>query len=165
MKNFLTILIAGAMLAPAAFAAGNDNGSEARFRMKYGRPSPQEEARTATPAPSGARNSTVKILAALPAYQDAEERFKAKHGRFSPQQEARLLAAQKAVNAQKIIVNSAMVAALPARQDAEERFKAKYGRPSPQQEARMLAARQVPEAKLMATESHCGMSQCCKRHS
>ena len=46
MKSLVTILFAGAMFS-AVFAAGDDNGAEARFRMKFGRPSPQEEIRLA----------------------------------------------------------------------------------------------------------------------
>ena len=45
MKTLMTLLAAGAMLASGAQARGNDPNVEERFRAKYGRYSPVEEAR------------------------------------------------------------------------------------------------------------------------
>ena len=149
MKSLVIILFAGAMVS-AVFAAGNDNGAEARFRMKYGRPSPQAAAVSEAAAEPVASQP-------LAAFSDAEERFKAKYGRSSPQQEAVLQAAQKAAGVEKV-----QTASLPASNDAEERFKMKFGRPSPQEEIRLAAARKTDEPVLMASND-CGMHDCCKR--
>lgn len=149
MKSLVAILFAGAMVS-AVFAAGNDNGADARFRMKYGRPSPQ-----ATAASQTARKTVASEP--LAAFSDAEERFKAKYGRPSPQQKAVLQAAQKAAGLEKV-----QAAALPASNDADERFKMKSGRPSPQEEIRLAAARKPAEPVLMAS-NECSMHDCCKR--
>ena len=45
MKTFLAVLFAGAMLSTAAFSADGDPYREERFKAKYGRYTPAEEAR------------------------------------------------------------------------------------------------------------------------
>jgi hypothetical protein len=51
MKRLLAVLFAGAMLSSAAFAADSDPFREERYKAKFGRYTPAEEARRAALVP------------------------------------------------------------------------------------------------------------------
>ena len=168
-----------------------DPAAEERFRMKFGRSTPAEEARQKAAqeeytknmrdcAEHGCRMAHEKTVtvAATPATADpgAEERFRMKFGRSTPAEEARLKTAREvyAKNMRNCADHgcgsmahekTVTAAATRATADpgAEDRFRMKFGRNTPAEERRQTATATHPEKTRMgsADRSMCG-PDCCK---
>lgn len=139
------ILLTGFVIASAAMSAPNDKMAEQRYRMKYGRPSPAEEARKATRtsdneyAPQACCRTlhASPVSTALAADRSGQEaRYLVKFGRLTPLAEARKqkseleLAAHiqncvelgKCARMRPVEAGTALVPT-----DTERRLQAKYG--------------------------------------
>lgn len=178
------VLFAGVMTASAAFAGMNDAMAEERYRAKYGRNTPAEEARkekarsnitdtTKNPMQDccwamhgAAASSTIMFNGSA-----HEARFRAKYGRSTPREEMRQKAETKrlALHIKKcaemgqcprvhgLTALASTGLATPAPNDAELRLRAKYGRSAPI-EARQAVneeRRQVAFADLNHCEHGC----------
>jgi hypothetical protein len=109
MRTMVTFVAAAAMFACAGIAGATDNTAEERFRLKYGRYTPAEEARQS--AVEEARKNalgcgredcchkqhahTTANAAVVSPRSTAEERFRAKWGRTTAAEEARLTDASR----------------------------------------------------------------------
>ena len=173
------VLLAGAMMASAAVAATSDPQAEERYRMKYGRNTPTEEARREAraavettgalhkedPLCCHALHGNVTLAMNDPGYRD---RFQAKYGRNTPREEARQRAAEtelaqhvrKCLELGHCMRRSVETAAAPAlaASDQEQRVRAKYGR-SPSQRKTL-----EQEELLAASSQWIGCEQPCCTH-
>jgi hypothetical protein len=168
MKTMITVFVAGAMLTSAVSrAAVNDRTAEERFRTKYGRYTPAEEARRNANEETRANDlgcgredcchkNTVRAalkqpVAAARINSGAEERFKVKWGRYTSAEEARL--AKTAPAERNVPAATSPLTAAHADQVAA-RFYEKLGR--------------IPEAKtpaptlIAAGPATCELA-CCNR--
>ena len=177
MRN-TAVLFAGMMVASVAFAGTNDPMAEERFRMKYGRYTPAEEARSA------ARSEVIQDVAgaccrkmhgAATASVAASEAsgpgglLAAKVGRLTPQREARKrkVDAELAAHVKKCVeigqcerVHGATAKAatvISAPTDAEGRLRAKYGLTAPSQAHRVDSEQEqlVASADLSGCDHEC----------
>jgi len=174
MRN--TAILLGIMVASAALAGTHDPMAEERYRMKYGRYTPAEEARRAARPEvnheAGAccrtmhGSSTSALVGSDASGQGA--RFAAKFGRIPPQAEARtrVVEADLAAHVMKCVeigqcarVHTAATAAIvtSAPTDAQLRLRAKYGVTAPSQPARQ-------ERLLVASADMGGCEHECCRH-
>jgi hypothetical protein len=178
-----TILLAGIMVGAAVLAETNDPMAEERYRMKYGRYTPAEEARRAARAGlsqdmTGAccrmkhGSPATAVVAADASGQQA--RFLAKYGQLTPLAEARkrVLDAELAAHVNTCVqigqcsrihgvtTTVAVVSPAPALTNADMRLRAKYG---------LTAPIQVPRAVSSQGQEHIASAQvggceheCCK---
>ena len=138
MKNFVTVLFAGAVLATAAFAQGTNNWANELNRSKLGRDLPgvsQERAAMKCECGMPGCAMAAKTTAALVAHNDAAERAQIKTGRYPVVEQSGAEIATTAT---------------PAHSDADERASLKTGRRSAQVEAPIELA------------SQCVKMGCCK---
>jgi cytochrome c5 len=146
MRN-TAFFLAGVMVASAVVANASDPTAEERYRIKYGRYTPAEEARRAGRTQPrqhmagdccrSAHGAPVAMAATKNDPSSEEARFAAKYGRVPPQAEVRERRAEPelAAHHQKCIEIGqcsrtppyAMAAVTPAPSDAGLRLKAKYG--------------------------------------
>jgi hypothetical protein len=122
MRTITLSIAAVALLAGATFAQ-----DDARHRAKFGRNTPQTEARIKAERDSTAYRDAVKPSAAETRAADAEARHRAKFGRSTPAEEARINEAR-----QSTAYRDANVDKTVPRQDWEnDRHQSKFGRPAP----------------------------------
>jgi hypothetical protein len=169
------VFFAGALFTSAAFGAASDSSAEQRYRIKYGRNTPAEEARQK----AGNRDTMTGCChsmegPALTGGTAAEERFRMKTGRHTSAEEARLSAVMElaAAHLRKCVqlghcpLPQAHSAAIPAPGAApaglEERFRMKYGRHTPAEEARQASRDRVAaDRPLMASAAPACDHECC----
>ena len=185
MKNAM-VLFAGVMIATTALVAQGDPMAEERYRMKYGRYTPAEEARQKAAKERAAdateyvgqsccrhmkhENSGEKVT---PNSASTEAYFKMKYGRSVPGAEAREKAAaeQVATHIRKCVELNrcplvAVINATPSRNvavsNSEAWFQAKFGRKAPSGERRAaIAAKEDQPLVAAANPVPCEM-ECCK---
>ena len=170
MKTFITVIFAGAIVASGSFAASNDAGAEARFRAKWGRGSPAQEAsHTANreaPLDCAERGCCHRKTGATLQSADpsADERFRAKWGRSAPVEEARQ-EADTALAAHCARSEAAgPIAAARNDNGAEERFQSKFGRSSPVKDVRVKAAKTGGATHPVLIASADCPYECCKHN-
>jgi hypothetical protein len=136
MKTFARSILFTSALAMGAnglMATSSSNGwIDQWYRAKFGRSSPQEEARQKAERENEAFREESTSEVAKPANTWFDQWYRAKYGRSSPQEEAR----QKAERANIAFREEPTPAARPANDWLEQWYKAKYGRSSPMAEAR-----------------------------
>jgi hypothetical protein len=132
MKTFVVIL-AGALFVSTAFAS--DPYAEERFKAKYGRYTPAEEAR---------REALKKPAKAQSAALEAEVAMCEMPGCCKPGAAAK----------SEVSAGDAHIDAL---------FRAKFGRPSPVEEARIAEAKREPAVSARAVTSPRCDRNCCDR--
>ena len=176
MKSTI-ILLTGIVVGATAFAA-TDAMAEERYRIKYGRYTPAEEARRATRTEvsqdtAGACCRTHPSIAAVMTDAPGQEaRFAAKYGRLTPQAEARKRRSDAGLAAHvkecveigqcsRMHGATAVKAVAPSGQtDADLRLRAKYGQTAPTH-VRQDASSQ--ERQLIASTQTGGCEhECCK---
>ena len=183
-KVFLT----GVVFAIAAFAASNDQLAEERYRMKYGRYTPAEEARLKVVAAE--RKDAVEYVGqaccrhmphdnALVAREPSanEAWFRAKFGRNTPAYEGgkKVVEAQVAAHVVKcaelgrcplIAVSKAADTTTVARNltETEARLRMKYGRTFGAEERRKATPAATEERPLLATAEHSPCTEACCKH-
>ena len=177
------VLFAGVMTASAAFAGINHEMAEERYRAKYGRNTPAEEARKRSNitdttknlmqdccwAMHGAAASSSPVLSNGSAH---EAHFRAKYGRSTPREEMRQKAETKeiALHMKKcaavgqcprvhgLTAQTSTGLATPAPNDVELRLRAKYGRSAAIQ-ARQ-AVNEQPRQVAVVDLNHCEHGCC-----
>jgi hypothetical protein len=140
MKNFVTVLFAGAVLATAAFAQGTNNWANELNRSKLGRDlTAVSQERAAMKCECGMSDCTMAAKASatarVVAHNDAAERAQIKTGRYPVVEQSGAEIATTAT---------------PVHNDADERASLKTGRRSAQVEAPIELA------------SQCVKMGCCK---
>jgi hypothetical protein len=137
MKPFVRIILFGSALfigANVSMAAqAGATWEEQWFRVKFGRPSPAEEARrNAEQANIAFREEPApKVRAKAPNWM--EQHYRGKYGRSSPLEEARLKADQANVAFRE---ETTPQAAPSVTNWIEQHYRGKYGRSSPMEETR-----------------------------
>lgn len=131
MKTAFAVLFLGALSTTMALAQGGDPGAEERFHMKFGRPSPNVEARLKAAQADTAQRRDAQIRVTARNDGGAEERFRTKFGRPSRISEVRQREARTGTASR-----SEPAARMPDDAGAEQRFRMKFGRPSPLAESR-----------------------------
>ncbi|SRR6266568_6073381 len=111
-----------------AIAQTSNNQFEQWHRVKYGRPSPTEEARVKAEQANTAYREQTPPRVAAPSNAWFEGWYRAKYGRSSPTEEARLQA-EEANTAYR--EETPRQAAVPSNTWYKGWYRAKYGRPSP----------------------------------
>lgn len=137
MKTFVkSILFTGvlAMGANGLMAQPSANGFDQWYKAKYGRFSPQTEARLEAERVNSADREEVSGPPARPNW--IEQHYKAKYGRSSPMEEARMKAEQANTAFREEPVRQATK---PTNDWFDQWYRAKFGRPSPREEARLKA--------------------------
>lgn len=180
------VLFAGVVIATTALAAQGDPMAEERYRMKYGRYTPAEEARQKAAKARAAdvteyvgqsccrhmkhENSAEKVT---PNSASSEAHFKMKYGRATPGAEARAKAAEEQVathirkcaeldRCPLVAVKNATSSTNVAVSNSEAWFRAKYGRSAPSEERK--AATPAKDERLLVAATNpapCEMD-CCK---
>jgi hypothetical protein len=177
MRN-KAIIFAGIMVASVAFAGTNDPMAEDRYRSKYGRYTPAEEARKAA-------RLEVKADAAPPCchpaeamrsrtvtWSEQEARFAAKYGRPAPSVAAgdqaarnelaahteKCIALGHCARSHSTITKAPAVTTQPGESDL--RFQAKYG-VAPPSVARRAVRSQEPLAAAANAGAGCQL-ECCR---
>ena len=181
------VFLTGVVFAVAAFAASNDQFAEERYRMKYGRYTPAEEARRK--AVAAEKNDAVEYvgqaccrhmphdtaLAMKPSANDAW--FRAKFGRNTPAYEAgkKAVEVQVAAHVAKCAelgrcpltaVSKAADTTTVARNLTETgaRLEMKYGRTLGAEEHRKATPAAPEERPLLAVTEHSPCTEaCCKQ--
>jgi hypothetical protein len=118
------ILVALAICSSAAFSESKVNAAEERFKAKFGRYTPAEEARRAEAEANTAYRDAAPAKKAVPQNVWSEQRHQAKFGRPSPAEEAK-------INEEKN--NSAYrdASTPPVDRWHDNYFQTKFGRPAP----------------------------------
>ena len=176
MKTRMMILT-GAMLSFTAFAWQGDPMAEERYKLKYGRYTPAEEARQKALKEArgkAADESDVsaccrKMNAALKKSGRetfADERFRVKYGRSAPATEARAATdaevaaahVSKCIELGKCSMMRAEAAPKPALKESwtEAWLRAKYGRST---------VVKTDEPQVLASANHAGCEQECCKHA
>jgi hypothetical protein len=157
-----------------------DPYAEERFRMKYGRNNPAEEARQKAAQAFYAKNMlncerhgcaggsetkpNAAAMAEVKGDPNAELRFRMKYGRNTPAEEARQKAAQTFYaesmrncegqgcgGSSEPKPNAAAMAEVKGNPSAELRFRKKYGRNSPAEERRLARAKEPAKTVELAS--------------
>ena len=174
------VLLTGAMLSLTAFGGSTDTSAEERYRMKYGRYTPAEEARQKTQREAQAKIAAAVEVATCCRYMNAslqnagvadtfvESHFRIKYGRSTPAAEARERAAAEETathvrrceelgkcTLMRADARAAASSALAVGESWREAwFRAKYGRSLPVK---------TEEPKLFASADRMGCEhECCK---
>jgi hypothetical protein len=118
--------------AAALFAAASFAQDDARHRAKFGRNTPQTEARIKAERESTAYRDTAKPAATAARPSDADARHNAKFGRSTPAEEARINEER-----QNTAYRDANVDKGVAKQDwVNDHHQSKFGRPSPSRQSK-----------------------------
>jgi hypothetical protein len=143
----IAVLFAGAMLTSAVLSAMNDPGAQERFRMKYGRYAPAEEARPAGHCSQMHHEMKVDTAPAV-SRNDAQNRFLAKFGRLPEVDRSAPPVGLAADRPARMAI---------ARYDSgnDERFRMKYGRSIPVQDLRPAEPLLVASAAMTCDHECC----------
>ena len=124
MKLTSKILVVLAICFSAAYAESKVNAAEERFKAKFGRYTPAEEARRAEADANTAYRDAAPAKKAGPVNAWSEQRHQTKYGRPSPAEEAKINDEKK---------NTAFREVPTASPDRwyDNYFRTKFGRPAP----------------------------------
>jgi hypothetical protein len=119
------ILVALAICSSAAYPESKVNAAEERFKAKFGRYTPAEEARRAEAEANTAYRDAAPTKKTGPANDWSEQRHQAKFGRPSPAEEAKINDEKKNTAYREVATPR------PADRWHDNYFRTKYGRPAP----------------------------------
>ena len=118
--------------AVAVFAAGSLAQDDARFRAKFGRNTPQTEAKIKAERDSTAYRDAAKPSVAEIRAADAEARHRAKFGRPTPAEEARINEERQSTAFRDANVDKGV----PKQDWVNDRHQSKFGRSVPSRESK-----------------------------